>query len=144
MDGLSNKKMWMLLLITVLLISSLFYSVHNITARTPISSKTYKSEEIQRKKMDYVTSGYQHPISRSILWEVCDNQLLSDTELDIMLINLKNILIIISIPVISLIVSSYFLKWIISDPNVRIPSFIMHFLQLKDGKKEAASYLISS
>jgi hypothetical protein len=141
-----QKKYRLIVLIILLLTASMLCSVHNTTTITTVSSKISKLEEIKRKKMDYVDTSYHHMISYGILFGSSDNQIIDGTDIEILLINLKNILTIFSKFIIALVLSVLLLSlrtMSISEADSGLPSIIMHFLQLKDGKKDAPSYQLT-
>lgn len=136
-----HYKNMLLLLALCLIMSSVFYSVHNIASISSFGSQFMKAVQIRDNASESSMADTQRVILRGYQMESFDGQLISDIDLDILWINIKNTLTLFSRLTLPLVIFCYFLKWINSDPYIRVPSFIMHFLQLKDGKKDAASYL---
>lgn len=146
MKRIYHKKIRLLILISLLLSASVLCSVHNTVVMNTISSKVNKFEEMKRKRMDYADSSQYHLISYGIFYGMSDNQIIDGTDLDIILINIKNILMLFSRLMTALVLSVLLLSMRsmnISESDSGFLSIIMHFLQLKDGKKDAPSYQFS-
>lgn len=90
-----------------------------------------------------VNLNYHSAVSDVTFSRVVDNLSIDDTDIEILFINLKNLLMFFSKFIISLVLPALLINKLIMDRSMafsELPSIIMHFLQLKDGKKDAPSY----
>lgn len=147
MKTFASKKNRLFLLLVLLIVFSL-YSTNNFTDNSLKSFRTKKTEEMKNNIKDQlysnlnVTSG----ASNAKIIENVDTQVFDDFTLYKIFTLIKdmemlffNLIIILSFYQITL----YIKRWIILVYQFRVKLFIMRYLQLKDGKKNAFSFQFS-